>query len=342
MTFMDQEMHEEPQRIRQTLSGNAEIVRVIVGKVRNHRIRNIVVAGRGSSDHAATYFKYLCEIVAGIPVGFAAPSVLTVYQGRLDLSDTLTFGVSQSGKAEDVLAVLRHARRQGGLTVSITNDPLSPLALEADHHLNLFAGEEKSIAATKSFVCQMALFALFVQTLTDDQALKSQLDRLPEQMASTLEKKDSISQIAEIMTHSQACYVIGRGYVNAIAHELALKLQETCYMEAMPFSTSDFHHGPFAMLDQDSLVLLLAPNDPSMPDSLELLRKLLPTRAKVIAFTDTPDLPVDTKILLPETSPAMSPFLFVLAGQMLAFDLSLRRGLDPDRPRGLSKVTITR
>jgi glucosamine--fructose-6-phosphate aminotransferase (isomerizing) len=342
MAFMNREMQEEPERIRQTLFANREAVRGIAQEVRKRRIRNIVLAGRGSSDHAATYFKYLCEIVAGIPVGFAAPSVLTLYRGRLDLSDTLTIGVSQSGKAEDVLAVVQHARGQGGLTVSITNDPFSLLAIAADHHLDLHAGEEKSVAATKSFVCQMTVFALLVQALTDDQELSDQLKHLPEWMESILTMTDSVSRLAEIMNPYSACYVIGRGYVNAVAHEIALKLQETCYQEAMAFSTSDFQHGPFAMLDSNSLVLLLAPNDPSIHDSREFLKKVIPTRAKIIALTDDPDLSVNEKVILPHTSPEMAPFVFVLAGQMLAFDLSLRRGLDPDRPRGLSKVTITR
>jgi glucosamine--fructose-6-phosphate aminotransferase (isomerizing) len=342
MTWMETEILEESQKIKDAFQENAKKVQDIAALIKTRNIRKIVVAARGSSDNSGNYFKYLCEVAVGIPVAFAAPSVITVYDGKLDLSDTLTIGISQSGQAEDVLAVLNLAKKQKGLAVSVTNAAGSPLATAADFHLFLAAGEEKSVAATKSFVSQMFVLAMLVSAIAEDGTLSDELQKLPRLLEETYRLKYTIARQTAALTGVSSCYVLGRGFNNAIAHEFALKLQETCYMEALGFATSDFHHGPFALVDAKTNILLLAPSDKTMKDSLEMIAKLKKTGARIIAFTDDMNLPVENKILLSRVHEYISPFLYVLAAQMFACDLAIKKGNDPDSPRGLKKVTVTR
>lgn len=342
MIYMETELAESPLRIRECRESNRETLLSCAREIALRKIGFVVLAGRGSSDNAGNYFKYLCETVTGIPVALAAPSVVTLYNGKLDLSHALTLGISQSGEAEDVLAVLRRAKEQGGLTLSLTNHPDSPMGKIADFHLDLKAGEEKSVAATKTFVLEMLLLAALVLDLSHDPVLETELAKLPALLEETLRRKDEIIRHTGLLKEAQGCYVLGRGFNNAIAHEFALKLQETTYLKALGYSTSDFHHGPFAMIDGKAPVLLLAPGDETMPGSLEMLGRLKETGTPVLAFTDDPSFPTPDKIVLPKAHPYLVPFVYVLAGQLFAFDLSLKRGIDPDRPRHLKKVTITR
>lgn len=342
MIYMEKELRESPFRMEESRKANEETILAAAKEISRRKIGFVVLAGRGSSDNAGNYFKYLCETVTGIPVALAAPSVVTLYGGKLDLSHALTLGISQSGEAEDVLAVLERARDQGGLTLTLTNHPESPMAKIADFHLDLKAGEEKSVAATKTFLLEMYLLARLVLAMSGDPVLESGLSGLPGVLEDTLLLKAEISGHSALLVEAGGCYVLGRGFHNAIAHEIALKFQETAYLQALGYSTSDFHHGPFAMVDGKTPVLLLAPGDETMPGSLEMIEKLRETGTPVLAFTDEPSLPVPDRILLPKVHPYLAPFVTVLAGQMFAFDLSLKRGNDPDRPRNLKKVTVTR
>jgi glucosamine--fructose-6-phosphate aminotransferase (isomerizing) len=216
------------------------------------------------------------------------------------------------------------------------------LAKTADFHLFLNAGAEESVAATKTFVSQMYVLAMLVAALGENEVLTQELKKVPHILEETARIKYAIARQTDALKSAQSCYVLGRGFNNAIAHEFALKLQETTYIKAFGFATSDFHHGPFAMVDENTIVLLLAPSDKSMPDSLEILAKLKKTGANIIAFTDDSNLPTPNKIIVPAVHEFVSPFVYVLAGQMFACDLSLKRGLNPDKPRGLNKITITK
>jgi glutamine---fructose-6-phosphate transaminase (isomerizing) len=342
MTLMETEIREEPDRIRDADRENRQKVRAIAEIVRTRNLKKIILSARGSSDNSGNYFKYLCEVVCGIPVSFAAPSVITLYDGKLDLSDALVIGVSQSGQAEDVLAVLLRAKAQHSLTVSITNYAKSPMAISTDFHLNLVAGEEKSVAATKTFVNQMYVLAMLVAAIAEDAVLSTELQKVSGILTQVMTRQPWIATEATALSGIRDCYVLGRGFNNAIAHELALKLQETTYIKALAFATSDFHHGPFALVDESTTVILLAPSDQTMPDSLAMIEKLHKAGANILALTDDATLPVAHKILLPPVHAYLSPFVYILAGQMFACDLSLKRGMNPDQPRGLHKVTITK
>lgn len=342
MTIMEKEICEEPTRISDTYTENHSKIENICHIIHNRAIRQIIISARGSSDNAGNYFKYLCETVAGIPVGFAAPSVVTLYDGLLDLSTALTIAISQSGQALDALAVIEHAKQQGGMTIAITNDPTSPLAKAAEYHLYLNVGPEKSIAATKSFVAQMYVLAMLVTEMTHNQILEKEMRSLNGLIQATIDMSDEIVKQSLALIDVKDCFVLGRGFNNAIAHEFALKLQETTYIKALGYATSDFHHGPFAMIEKQSTVIILAPQDKSMPGSLEMIQKLKTIGANVIVFTDDSSLNYENLVLLPKAHLYFSPFIFVVAAQIFVCSLSQKRGVNPDQPRGLKKITITK
>ncbi len=342
MFVMEKEIREEPSLLSVAHKTNWQVSNKIAQKVKERNIRHIILSGRGSSDHAGIYFKYLCEIITGIPVTLAAPSVLTVYEGKLDLSNTLTIGVSQSGEAEDVLAILEKAKSQNSITVSVTNHCDSPLAQISDFHLDLCAGEEISVAATKTFVLEMYNLALIVASISNNADLNIGLQGLPEILSSVLQDDEIISMIASTMTDIQTCFVLGRGLVDAVTREIALKLQETSYIKAFGFALSDFLHGPFALIDSNSIILLLVPNDGTHSESLAMAKKLRQEGCRLVAITDDSKLDVGEKIVVPEVCDFIRPFIFACVGQLLACRISEKKGMNPDSPRGIKKITITK
>ncbi|HOP57566.1 MAG TPA: SIS domain-containing protein [Bacillota bacterium] len=342
MCFMDIEIREEPEILQNARDKNIKTIKAVAHEFSKRNIRKIVLAARGSSDHAGVYFKYLSEIVLGIPVSLSAPSVVTMYDGKLDLSDTLTIGVSQSGEAKDVLAVIERANNQHAVTVSLTNDPTSPLATKAAYHLDLSAGIEKSVAATKTFIAEMYLLALFVKELSGSPELAQEMEMLPELLENVLELDQKIAVLAAKLEDMEDCFVIGRGLSDAIALEIALKLQETSYVRAFGYATSDFRHGPFALVDKGSVAIILALEDETFPDSEDMVKRLNEAKARIVVFTDNADFPVSDKIVLPKSGKYTKPFLFAAAGQLFSLYLAKAKGLNPDNPRNLKKVTITR
>ncbi|MDD3126631.1 MAG: SIS domain-containing protein [Candidatus Izemoplasmatales bacterium] len=342
MTLMEKEIREEPSRLNDTDIENQDKIAEISKTIHNRAIKQIIIAARGSSDNAGNYFKYLCETVAGIPVGFAAPSIITLYNGKLDLSQALTIAISQSGQAMDALAVVEQAKRQGGMTIAITNDTQSPLAKTADYHLYLNVGQEKSIAATKSFIAQMYILAMLVEGISQDETLNHEIKKIGGLIQDTINMSETIAIQSLALLDAKDCFVLGRGFNNAIAHEFALKLQETTYIKALGYATSDFYHGPFAMIEQQSKVIILMPKDNTMPGSLEMIKKLEAIGAQIIIFTDDSSLKYKNQVVLPKAHEYLSPFVFVVAAQIFVCNLSQKRGVNPDQPRGLKKITITK
>lgn len=342
MTIMETEIRAQSQSLRDCYRHNIELIKQIAQKVKALGIKHIIVSARGSSDHACGYFKYLCEIFAGFPVTMAAPSVVTVYNGRLDMSGTLVIGVSQSGEAEDVRAVLKRANDQHALTVSITNRPDSPMAREADYHLFLNVGEEKSVAATKTFTAQMYILAFIVAQLADSAELTEALLRVPDLIDDVINRQALIDESSDRLVRADDCYILGRGISYAAAQEAALKLQETTYIKARAFATSDFYHGPFAVLDANTFVLMIAPDDKTAKDSGDMLKRIKDTGADVTVFTDNKEIKADSVVLLPSCDEFTTPFIYTVCAQLFACNLSVKRGLSPDTPRGLNKVTITK
>ncbi len=308
------------------------------------KFKGIVAAARGSSDNACNVFKYYAESLAGLPVALAAPSVHTLYGGSPDMSDYLVIGVSQSGKAADVLEVVRSARAQGGAVVTITNDPDSPLASECDVHLFCAAGKELSVAATKTFTAQLYLLARIAAELSGSSDLSDALVAAPQAVQGAIDARAAAQAAALAYADADCCYVLARGYCYGIAQETALKIMETTYVRAKAFASSDFHHGPFAVVDAGTKAILIAPSDASLAGQLEMFEKLRAAGAQVTVFTDVPEKfkSAQATVQLPKVSALAMPFAATAAVQLFAESLSLAKGLSPDTPRGLKKVTVTR
>lgn len=345
MAKMLEEILEQPDVLRRCVESNQKTITAITRDIKNRAVNNVVIAARGTSDHAGVYAKYIIEYALGIPVALAAPSILTIYNRKLNLENSLVIGISQSGKAADVLEVIKNANSSGAITVSVTNDQTSPLALEAGYHLYCDAGLEKSVAATKTFTSEMMLVAQLVAEWSGDEALKKDLAAVPDNLLKIFNSTEDIQSKVERYRFMNECFVLARGINYPIALEAALKIQETCYVRAKAYATSDFHHGPFAMIEKDMPVILYAPEGPSMKDTLEMANKLKQAGAEIVVVSNNREMLAlgDSTFIIPETySDVISPFYNIIIAQLFACFLSLAKGLNPDAPRGLNKVTITK
>lgn len=342
MIYMEQEIITQPFLLKKCIENNKRVLQDIEKSIQNHEIKTIIYAARGSSDNAGLYFKYLVEINAGIIVSLAAPSVLTVFSGKLDFTNTLVVGVSQSGEAEDVCMVLEEANKQGAMTVGLTNNMESKLGKLADYTMNLSVEKEISVAATKTFTAELVLLACLATKLSKQKDYVKTITKTINQIQEIIDRRDLITSFGKPFKHINNAFILGRGYVYAIVKELALKLQETSYIKALSFASSDFYHGPIAMLDDQSYVVLLMPNDETYDDSYVLLERILLTTDHVFVMTDNPNIKYHKSIIIPKADKEFAPILFAVASQLLALEISLSNGYNPDKPRNLKKVTITK
>jgi glucosamine--fructose-6-phosphate aminotransferase (isomerizing) len=345
MSLMLDEIYEQPQAIAQAVEQEYANVARLVKDLRDRDIRHVVIAARGTSDNAAVYAKYLIEIVAGFPVALAAPSVYTLYDAAVNLSGSLVLGISQSGQATDVVKTLSVARAAGALTVGITNVAASPLCTVSDYTLLCHAGEEKAVAATKTYTTALALIALLVGQWAGNAELLNGLRAIPDQLQATLDMDDTVAAAVERYRYIQECAVLARGLNQGTALETALKMTETSYIVAKPYSGADFLHGPIAMVSEGFPCFLFAPEGRAYPSMVELALKLRERAAELIVVAHSPEiLELATKPLaLPlAVHELLSPLLYIVPGQLWAYHLARTRGQNPDKPRGLTKVTLTR
>jgi glucosamine--fructose-6-phosphate aminotransferase (isomerizing) len=272
------------------------------------------------------------------------PSLFTLYKAPPQLGRALTIGISQSGQSPDVVAVIEEARRQGGATLAITNDPGSPLATAAEHVLRLSSGAERSIAATKTYTNQLLLLAMLSAALDEDPARAAALAGVPAAVEAALAACRGIDPVALDFSNASRFVVLGRGFNYCTAFEIALKMKETSYVLAEPYSVADLLHGPVAMIDYGFPVVLVAPSGQASDDIGGLLDLLRDRRARTFALSDRDDVLARTSagVRLPSGVPEwLSPIVAVVPGQVWARALAVAKGLDPDRPRGLAKVTLT-
>jgi len=350
MTLMRDEIYEQPEALEHCLHQSLMLARQVGRRASNFDPAFVFIAARGSSDNAATYARYLFESYTNLPVSLAAPSLFTLYKRPPNLKKAWVIGISQSGQSRDIVEVLREGRKQGAFTLALTSDTNSPLAKEAAEVIPLFAGLERSVAATKTYTAELTLMALLVAELADDNGLRVGLERLPQAVKQALEVENQVKELVHQDSYRQAAHslVLGRGYNFPTALEIALKLKETAHVFAAPYSAADFLHGPFALADKSLPAILVGANGPAIPGLLELAHKLIERGVEIISIGDdagllklaTPGgkaLPLDLKGL-PE---ALSPVVCVVPGQLLALHLALARGLNPDQPRGLKKITST-
>ena len=339
------EIHEQPHVIQRLLDSQQEHVRNIA-RIIEHDHSPIVLVARGSSDNAAIYGRYLFEVRNRRLTSLAAPSGLTLYGSGPHLSGTVVIGVSQSGQGEDVVAYMQHARAQGAETVAIVNDVSSPLADAASVVLGCMAGTEFSIPATKTVTAQMTLLAMLSASLEDPAHGMDQLQDLPSSVAGALEQRAAAADLARQLAASSLSSVIGRGFAFPPALEIALKLKETSYTPAEPFSAADFLHGPVALVEPTYSALLVDVGGRSSESARELAFSIRERGGKAallragkldLAPHDLPELSAVSEMAEP-----YAPIPALVLGQLFAIELALALGLDPARPRGLHKVTSTR
>jgi glucosamine--fructose-6-phosphate aminotransferase (isomerizing) len=340
---MLQEIAEQPQALSSTISSESHKLTRLGNFLRQRDIDLIVLVARGSSDNAALFGRYLLEITTGIPVSLSAPSVHTLYHAKLNLRRALVIGVSQSGEGEDINLVLENARASGAYTLGITNEAASSMTTLVEETLLTHGGPERSVAATKTFTGQMLLFYMLAAQLANNER-RIDYERIPEFASRAMEQKEAVLELVQRYVFMENCVVVGRGLAYANAYELALKLMETCYVVAERFSSADFLHGPLAMIERHFPVILFAPPGVMLNGVKALIERLRELHADTLAITGDLDAAAacTRAIIMPkEIDEFLAPIPYIIPGQLFAALLAETRGLDPDSPRSLSKVTRT-
>jgi glucosamine--fructose-6-phosphate aminotransferase (isomerizing) len=342
---MLEEIRQQPAALQHTLAGELRRVEKFKRRVEQRRPRLIVLVARGTSDNAALFGRYLLEITTGIPVSLAAPSIATLYEAQIDYRETLVVAISQSGESTDTNVVLERARQQGALTLGITNESSSALARLAEHLFLVRAGREKSVAATKTYTGQMMMLYLLAYALGGAIRI-ADLERLPDAVEAALTLEPAVKALSERYRYMRYAVVVGRGLNYANAFEFALKLMETCYVVAERFSSADFLHGPIALVEPSFPVFAFAPPGVTWRSMDETLAKLQGLQAEIVAVTDSGNRDVAaraTKVIrLPRRLPeVLTPIPYIVPAQLFAACLATQKGLNPDEPRTLHKVTLT-
>lgn len=338
---MLQEIAEQPAVLERTLATEQSKYKSLGETLRSKDIDLIVLVARGSSDNAALFGRYLFEVTTGIPVSLAAPSIYTLYNAKIDLRRALVIGISQSGEGVDVNIVLESAKASGAFTLAITNEADSTMSKIVDDTLLIHAGRERSVAATKTYTGQMLHFYMLANELS---GTRIDLSRIAGFAAEALELRPQIERLVERYVFMENCVVVGRGMNYGNSYELALKLMETCYVVAERFSSADFFHGPLAIVERRFPVVLFGPAGVTQASSIDLLNRLHELSADCLSITNDPDIAKrspNSLMLSPEIDEFLSPIPFIVPAQLFAALLSAAKGLDPDAPRSLSKVTKT-
>ncbi len=345
MSRLSREIHEQPEILARLLDEQAGTAAQVAGVIRDREVCYAVFAARGTSDNAARYAQYLFGSLNGLPVALATPSLFTVYHTPPRLRQALVLGISQSGQSPDIVGVVEEGRRQGALTVAVTNTPDSPLGDAAEYVVALGAGEEKAVAATKTYTAQLGALALLAVHLADDDGRLAELKRVPAAVEQTLTLEETIAAAAHRYAHATECVVLGRGFNYATAFEVALKLKELTYIVAEPYSSADFRHGPVAIVERGFPVIGIAPQGAVYADMRSLIEELSERDAALSIISERDELLDLARVPLRLPAPVpewLSPFVCIIPGQLLALHVTLAKGYDPDHPRGLTKVTETR
>ena len=347
-TLMEQEAREAPKIIAKQLLVNEAMILDLCAQLKKNPPPFVLTIGRGSSDHACTFAKYLFETRLGLVTASGAPSVVTHYHAKLKMANALAVGISQSGKSPDICKMMEMAKGAEAVTLALVNDSDSPLAKISKYVLPLCAGNEQAVAATKSYIASLTALVQFVANLAEDKNLKAAVNNLPITMDQVLTDTDWDGALLEFKDVDHAL-VIARGFGFPIAQEVALKFKETCGIQAEAFSSAEVLHGPFALIKKNHPFLLFMQNDATLNSNLELARKIRALSGKVILVIPKKllaqkilDEIADFVIFLPESSdPILDPIHTVLACYLMIAKLSVLRGFNPDAPLNLRKVTET-
>ncbi len=339
------EIFEQPQQLAALLEKQRRTALEIARAIQTHPVQYAFLAARGTSDNAGRYANYLWSAHNGLPLALATPSLFTYYHTPPRLKGALVIGVSQSGQSPDIVSVLEEGRKQGCLTLAITNEPDSPLARAADLVLDIQAGAEKAVAATKTYSTELMAIAMISAALSNSEERWRELASVSQWAAQSLALDRAIAQMAQRYRYMSHCVVLGRGFNYATAFEWALKLKELTYVIAEPYSSADFQHGPIAMVEGGFPVLGVAPNGKvraSMQDMLTRLRRekdaelvVISDNAEVLTLAQSPiQLP-------PEIPEWLTPLICIIPAQLFACHLTEVKGYDTEKPRSITKVTET-
>jgi glucosamine--fructose-6-phosphate aminotransferase (isomerizing) len=340
------EISEQPGRIESLLVSQRKNVERIADAIRKRNIEYVFLAARDTSDNAGRYANYLLGAMNGFPLALAAPSLFTYYKHPPRLKNALVIGVSQSGKSPDIVSVLEEGRHQGCMTLSITNEPKSPLAQASDFVIDIRAGSEKAVAATKTYTTELMSVAMLSTALGENKKRWSELGMVSGWMKSALKESDFISQAVQRYRYIDQTVVLGRGFNYATAFEWALKLKELTYIIAEPYSSADFAHGPIAMVESGYPVFGVAPKGKVFNSMLQMLKRLKReiSAELVVISNDKRALSLaQVPLSIPDEVPEwLSPLVAILPAQLFACHLTLAKGFDAERPRTIQKVTKTK
>jgi len=345
MSWLETELREQPAALARFLERQVPRARDLGAVFRRNDVRYVLIASRGSSGNAARYAQYLLGRANRVPVAFATPSLYTLYEQPPRLDGALAIGISQSGESPDVRAVLEEARRQGRPTLAITNDPDSPLARAAEAVLPLEAGEERAVAATKTYLNSLGAVSLLFAASTQDEAALHELERMPARVAEQLERSFTGPKDLDRYWAIGGATVVARGVNYGTAFEIALKVRELSGLLVEAYSSADLLHGPIAAIGKGWPVIVVAPSGPARAGIEELLDRLEERGARLLVIADDEVLLRRAETAFPLVGPVpewLSPLVAVIPGQVAALRLAQLRGLDLDHPAGLSKVTLTR
>ncbi|MEV5241374.1 SIS domain-containing protein [Streptomyces cinnamoneus] len=341
--LMSGEMAEQPVVLRRILDEGADRIRETAARIAARGPRFVLLTARGTSDNAALYAKYLLEVRLGLPCGLTSMSTTTIYGARPDLRDVLVVTVSQSGGSPDLVASTRAAREAGAVTLAVTNDADSPLAGVCEHHLDILAGPERALPATKTYTASLLALYLFAEGLRGGDGAPARA--LPEAALRILERGEEVRRLAGRYRFAERMLFTSRGYGYPSAKEAALKLMETSYVPALSYSGADLLHGPLAMVDALSPVIAVVPAGRGGEALQPVLQRLRGRGADLFVVGGRAEVaraPAGFALPDPAVAEELQPVLEILPLQMLAHEIAVARGQDPDAPRALAKVTETR
>lgn len=340
------EILEQPEVAARFLAAAPAIMEPLAAAIRDHAVDHVVIAARGTSDHAAIYAQYVLGVRHALSVGLGTPSVISLYGAEPRLDRSLVIGISQSGASPDVVGVIEAGRRHGAPTVAITNEPTSALARAAETAIDLGTGPERAVAATKTYTTELLAIAALSVAMSGDADDRAALARIPDTMASALAVEPEVIAMAADQAATDRLLVLARGYEYATAREWALKLKELARVFADPYSAADFEHGPLALLEPGVPALVTVRPGPARDGVLALVRRLRgDLDADLAIVSDDAEALVEARwpLRLPAGTPEwLGPIVSIVVGQLHALHLTRARGLDPEAPRNLRKVTRTR
>jgi glucosamine--fructose-6-phosphate aminotransferase (isomerizing) len=340
------EIAQQPVVLQGLLNEGRSAIERLAREIKQRGIAHVLIAARGTSDNAGVYAKYLLSTATELAVGLAAPSLYTLYNRPPRLTrDTLVLGISQSGMSPDIVAVLQNAREQGIYTAAMVNNTASRMAEAAECVVPLAAGEERAVAATKSYTAQLMAVAMLAAALSEEERWWQELELVPQAVRAALDLEQVLARRTERYRFMDQCVTVSRGYNYATALESALKIKELTHTSVTGYSAADFLHGPISIVRNGYPVMTIACQGPTMDSLRQLIGRLGEAGAEQIIVTDDADTaaPAELKLVLPVAVPEwLSPIPAIIPAQLLGYHLALAHGLDPDNPKGLDKVTETR